>query len=127
MIISELPKKSSSPKTEIPVDTDSTKPQEMQQIEYDIPKEAVEVILQIAQRQTASFHSGPLPRAVDYKEYDLVNPGSAERILKMAEERQSADITREKKAGFSRYIWNCFRSDHHMEHDRLGRVFSVSC
>lgn len=41
------------------------------------------------QRQQVSVHSGPLPNPEDLQKYDLIVPGSAERILKMAEEEQN--------------------------------------
>lgn len=35
------------------------------------------------------IHTGPLPAPSDYADYDSVLPGSAERILRMAEEEQT--------------------------------------
>lgn len=44
------------------------------------------------QHQTIHFqqqsHSGPLPAPHDFLQYDSINPGTAERILVMAEEEQ---------------------------------------
>lgn len=34
------------------------------------------------------LHSGPLPSPFDFQQYDIANPGTAERILIMAEEEQ---------------------------------------
>lgn len=39
--------------------------------------------LEVMQQQ--QIHQGPLPMAIEFAEYDRILPGSAERILKMAE------------------------------------------
>src|SRR5262245_61409702 len=40
-------------------------------------------------RTISKYHSGPLPCPEDYAEYERVLPGSAHRILKMAEDSRS--------------------------------------
>lgn len=57
-----------------------------------LPANVREVVL-----RAASF-SGPLPPSQMYREYELVVPGSGERILKMAEDQQAHRIQWEKTA-----------------------------
>jgi uncharacterized membrane protein len=46
---------------------------------------------------TATSFSGPLPIPTQLKEYDIVLPGAAERILSMAEKQLEHRISMEKK------------------------------
>jgi uncharacterized membrane protein len=53
----------------------------------DIPdKSNKEIIQLISQLVYSREHRGPLPAPEDFKEYEDILPGSADRILKMAEE-----------------------------------------
>lgn len=54
----------------------------------------------LVRRQTVSraTSSGPLPTAAEFERYDLVLPGSAERILKMAEVLQQHGMSWENDA-----------------------------
>lgn len=83
-------------------------------------------------------HEGPLPAPEDLRRYDLVSPGAAERIIRMAEEesghrrRLEADAhaaniaAQEKQLGISDYQSRAvFRSD--TIGQVAGLIVSVSC
>jgi uncharacterized membrane protein len=69
--------------------------------EKDFPIESIsqgQLIQLISKKILARSHSGPLPAPEDYREYENILPGSADRILKMAEEityAHTADIKRQ--------------------------------
>lgn len=45
-----------------------------------------------------SSHSGPLPSAEQYRQYEEILPGAAERILRMAEKEQDGRLEWQRKA-----------------------------
>ena len=74
----------------VPVTTKEQNKTDLDQIKVLIenlpPQERLEAIELV--RSTTLSHSGPLPAPQDFREYDQVLPGSAERILSMAEKEQ---------------------------------------
>lgn len=57
-------------------------------------KQRAEIAKILTMRQTTvtHAHSGPLPSPEDLKNYDLVNPGTAQKIVAMAENQQNHRI-----------------------------------
>lgn len=53
------------------------------------------------ERSVSHFHQGPLPPPYQLEEYDRVIPGSAERIISMAERQQQHRIEIEKAVIFN--------------------------
>ena len=54
--------------------------------------------------QMSEIHSGPLPHPDILMKYDTIIPGSAERILKMAEKEQGERTTLERKSTINAII-----------------------
>ena len=56
----------------------------------EVPQEIADLILSRA-------HVGPIPPASEFKNYDIVLPGAADRILTMAEREQNSRIALQQK------------------------------
>ncbi len=61
-------------------------------------REELASILALRQTTVTYSHSGPLPSPEDLRKYDSVAPGTAERIITMAENQQNHRIGLEKHA-----------------------------
>ncbi|MBI1812728.1 DUF2335 domain-containing protein [Candidatus Peregrinibacteria bacterium] len=46
----------------------------------------------IVQHEQTVSYSGPLPHPGDLERFERILPGAAERIMRMAEQRQSIDV-----------------------------------
>ena len=53
--------------------------------------EVVEMVAQVVSQQLETWYA-PMPRPEDYEHYERVHPGSADRILTMAEKEQDARL-----------------------------------
>ena len=87
-------------------------PQGAKDIESILESAAPEIMQRISKKNRAEFarllairqttvtytHSGPLPSPDDFKRYDAVVPGAADRIIKMAESQQTHRMTVEMHA-----------------------------
>ena len=67
--------------------SENTSPDSHQEPQETQPKRSGIVVGRVISAE--QYYSGPLPRPSDLQEYDKVVPGSAERILKMAEQQAS--------------------------------------
>lgn len=79
-------------------EAEPTKEQIAQKLEPYLRHDRREEGLQVVERIVAKFHQGPLPAPEDLHGYEMASPGSADRIITMAEKGQEHRHALEKEA-----------------------------